>query len=119
MEPNGVRRYLAEAHRVLRPGAELVCTFFLVDDEIERLLGGGRPAFSLDHRLADAEGAPYLAADPRVPEFCVGIYEPQLIAAATGAGFEPVRIERGWWSGREVRPGSPYQDIVTLRKPAG
>lgn len=119
MEPNGVRRYLEEAHRVLRPGAELVCTFFLVDEEAERLLGAGGPAFSLDHRLVDADGAPYLAADARVPEFCVGILEPQLIAAAADVGFEVAGIERGWWSGREVGPGAPYQDVVTLRKPGG
>ena len=118
MEPDGVRRYLGESARVLRPGGVLVSTFFLVDDEVEGRLRGPGPAFALDHRLTDAAGEAYLAADPRVPEFCVGIFEPQLIAAAAEAGFEPgPAIERGWWSGREVPGDAPYQDVVTLRKP--
>ncbi len=118
IEPDGVRRYLAEAGRVLRGGGVLVCTFFLVDSEVEGLLRESRAAFALDHRLSDSTGTPYLAADPRVPEFCVGIFESQLAAAAEDAGFEPgPEIERGWWSGRRVGDGAPYQDIVTLRKP--
>ncbi len=119
MEPDSVRQYLTEAHRVLRPGGSLVCTFFLVDGEAERLVGEGRSAFTLEHRLADAEGSPYLAADRRVPEFCVGIFEPQLLEVAAAVGFaaEPA-IERGWWPGRETGEGVPYQDLVTLRKPA-
>ncbi|MFN8114135.1 MAG: class I SAM-dependent methyltransferase [Solirubrobacterales bacterium] len=119
MEPDGVRRYLGEAVRVLRPGGVLVATFFLVDAATEELLAGTAPAFRLDHRLTDAAGEPYLAADPRVPEFCVGLFEAQLLTAAAEAGFEPgPDIERGWWSGREVPAGAPYQDVVTLRKPA-
>lgn len=118
MEPDGVHRYLGETARVLRPGGVLVCTFFLVDEEVEGLLRGERPAFALDHRLTDAAGDAFLAADPRVPEFCVGIFEPQLLAAAADAGFQPgPGIERGWWSGREVSADAPYQDVVTLKKP--
>lgn len=119
MEPDGVRRYLSETLRVLRPGGALVCTFFLVDADVEGLLGDSRAAFTLDHRLADARGTPYLAADPRVPEFCVGLLEPQLLAVAADVGFEPdPRIERGWWSGRDVPTDAPYQDVLTLRRPA-
>jgi SAM-dependent methyltransferase len=118
MEPDGVRRYLSETFRVLRPGGSLACTFFLVDEEVERLLAGDRAAFRLDHLLTDAEGSEYLAADARVPEFCVGILEQQLLPLIAEVGFEPdPEIVRGWWSGRVGRAGAPYQDLLTLRKP--
>jgi len=117
MEPDGIRRYLAEARRVLRPGGALVCTFFLVDDEVERLLPLGRSAFPLDHELTDAEGTRYRAADRRVPEYCAGIYERPLLADVAATGLEAEAIERGWWSGREVGPGAPYQDLLRLRRP--
>ena len=119
MEPDGVRRYLEETFRVLRPGGSLACTFFLVDGEVEGLLAANRGAFSLDHRLTDAEGSAYLATDARVPEFCVGIFARQLLPVAAEVGFEPdPAIVRGWWSGRPAGPGVPYQDLLSLRKPA-
>jgi len=119
MEPDGVRRYLEETFRVLRPGGSLACTFFLVDGEVEGLLAANRGAFSLDHRLTDAEGSTYLATDARVPEFCVGIFARQLLPVAAEVGFEPdPAIVRGWWSGRPADAGVPYQDLLSLRKPA-
>ncbi len=119
MEPDGVRRYLEETFRVLRPGGSLACTFFLVDDEVESLLAANRGAFSLDHRLTDAEGSAYLATDARVPEFCVGIFARQLLPVAAEVGFESdPAILHGWWSGRPAEPGVPYQDVLNLRKPA-
>ena len=119
MEPDGVRRYLEETFRVLRPGGSLACTFFLVDGEVEGLLAANRGAFSLEHRLTDAEGSAYLATDARVPEFCIGIFARQLLPVAAEVGFEPDPvIVRGWWSGRPAEPGVPYQDLLSLRKPA-
>jgi SAM-dependent methyltransferase len=119
MEPDGVRCYLEETFRVLRPGGSLACTFFLVDGEVEGLLAANRGAFALEHRLTDAEGSAYLAADARVPEFCVGIFARQLLPVAAEVGFEPdPAIVRGWWSGRPAEAGVPYQDLLSLRKPA-
>jgi SAM-dependent methyltransferase len=117
MEPDGIRRYLDETRRVLRPGGALVCTFFLVDDEVERLLPLRRAAFALDHELSDAEGSRYRAADRRVPEYCVGVYERSLLADLAASDLELEATERGWWSGREVGPAAPYQDLLRLRRP--
>ena len=62
MEPDGVRRYLTETLRVLRPGGTFVCTFFLLDDDVEELLaeaGGVQPRPRAHRRRrAPATGPP-------------------------------------------------------------
>ena len=59
MRPNEINRYLSEAYRVLRPGGQLVCTFFLVDPTVDRPDRRGSSAFRLDHRMSDDEGTPF------------------------------------------------------------
>ena len=107
MDPTRSTAISSEAFRVLRPGGLLVCTFFLVDPTSIDLIGRGSSAFRLDHRISDAEGSPFLAADERVPEFCIGVREENLAAMVETIGFEPDRrIVHGWWSGRPARGGS-------------
>ncbi len=118
MPPDEIRRYLEESFRVLRPGGTLIGTFFLVDATVERLLAEHRTAFSLDHALSDSDGAAYLAADDRVPEFCIGIAADDLAAMTGEVGFEQVGpVAHGWWSGRPGTEGAAYQDRITLRRP--
>ena len=119
MRPNEINRYLSEAYRVLRPGGQLVCTFFVVDPTAIDLIGRGSSAFRLDHRISDDEGTPFLAADERVPEYCIGVHEENLAAMVEAIGFETIGgIEHGWWSGRHTAGGpAGYQDRLALRKP--
>ena len=52
MLPPGVARYLAECGRVLRPGGRMLATFFLLNEEVSRLLEqGDRAEESFDHDL--------------------------------------------------------------------
>jgi hypothetical protein len=104
---------------VLRPGGRLICTFFVVDATVIDLLGRGESAFGLDHRMTDDEGTPFLAADERVPEYCIGVDAENLAAMVEGVGFETIGgIEHGWWSGRRPAGGpAGYQDRLALRKP--
>jgi len=120
MRPDEIRRYMAESTRVLKPGGRLVITFFLVDFEVRELLAQRRSAFSLDHEFEDPDGTPYLGADARVPEFCIGVEEDIVLGMADGAGLERVgAVEHGSWSGRPGTEAHGYQDLVVLTKPAG
>lgn len=117
MRPDGTSRYLTEAARVLRPGGELLCEFFLLDEIGLEVVGRGDSAFALDHRFEDPSGIGFLASDARVPEYNVGLHERDLEAIATAAGLDLVAIEFGRWTGRQGGPQGRFQDLVTLRKP--
>lgn len=119
MRPDGTRRYLAEAERVLRPGGELLCEFFLLDEIGLEVVRRGDSAFALDHRFEDPSGVGFLASDARVPEYNVGLHERNLETMAADAGLDLVAIEFGRWTGRWGGPQGRLQDLVTLRKPNG
>jgi SAM-dependent methyltransferase len=119
MWPDGIRRYIEETARVLRPGGRLVCDFFLVDEPALKLMAAGRSDFALDHEFTDGSGTTFLGSHPRVPEFNVGLRESTLVEICEASGL---RIERpiryGGWSGRaKTRKGGSH-DQVTLTKPA-
>ena len=118
MEPDGIRRYLAESKRVLRPGGKLIATFFLLDPEVRELVAAGRSAFSLDHEFVDAEGTPFLGASEKVPEYCIGVAEDDVTRMVGEVGLELAEpIVRGSWSGRPPGEGGDYQDMLVLRRP--
>ncbi len=117
MRPDGTRRYLSEAARVLRPGGQLLCEFFLLDEIGLEVVRRGDSAFALDHRFEDPSGVGFLASDGRVPEYNVALAERDLEAIAAAAGLDLVAIEFGRWTGRRGGPQGRFQDLVTLVKP--
>ena len=117
MRPDGTRRYLAEAARVLRPGGRLVCEFFLLDQAAQVALADGRTAFALDYEFKDASGTPFLGSDARLPEYNAALYEGDVREMAETAGLTVAGIEFGRWSGRPGGPQGRFQDSVTLDKP--
>lgn len=117
MRPDDTSRYLAEAARVLRPGGELLCEFFLLDEIGLDVVRRGDSAFALDHRFEDPSGIGFLGSDARVPEYNVALAETDLEAIAAAAGLDLVAIEFGRWTGRQGGPQGRFQDLATLVKP--
>lgn len=117
MRPDGTRRYLSEAARVLRPGGRLVCEFFVLDAAALAALAEGRTAFALDHEFVDRSGTPFRGSDPRVPEYNAAIHLDDLKPMIEAAGLRIEDLEFGRWSGRSGGPGGWFQDSLTLIKP--
>lgn len=89
-----VRRYLAEAARVLRPGGRLAFTAFVLEPGRER-------APSYEFQPFDATSA---VADPSAPEAAIAHRREALEAAIRETGLTPVAFHRGHWA-----PGGEYQ----------
>lgn len=118
MEPDGIRQYLAQARRVLRPGGRLICTFFILDPVVRELLERRQTAFSLDYEFVDSEGTPFLGASEKVPEYCIGVDETNLLRIVGEVDFELASpIVHGSWSGRIDNGAGDYQDMLVLRRP--
>jgi GT2 family glycosyltransferase/SAM-dependent methyltransferase len=113
MLPAGVENYVAEIQRVLRPGGRCLATFFLLDEENERLVDQGQAMF----RLPGRHGF-YRTELPDNPEAVMSYDAGYVRALFRRHGLtvaEPVQF--GNWSGRQhgVIEG---QDYVVASKSA-
>jgi SAM-dependent methyltransferase len=111
MLPNGVDNYLGEVARVLRKGGKCLASFFLWNDEVNKLMKEGRN--TLDFRY---EKDRFRTVNPNVPEdnsvsyaesFVLALYEKHGLAID-----KPIHY--GSWSGR--RNFLSYQDIIIATK---
>ena len=109
MRPEGIRHYLRELRRVLKPDGRCLATAFLLNPESLRRITSGQSSLALTHEL---EG--YRVVDPEFPEAVVGIPEADFLAWSDQAGLAPAGpIRYGSWCGRTEFVS--YQDIVVLR----
>jgi SAM-dependent methyltransferase len=113
MLPADVQHYQAEIARVLKPGGQCLCTFFLLTDTTLRLLAEGRSAYDLTIDAGD-----YRTVDREKPERVVALPLALVDGGFQRHGMRIVRpIRFGTWSGRES--GLSHQDIVIAVKEAG
>src|SRR3954469_478694 len=102
MQLPAVTNYVSELARVLRPGGRCVATYFLMNEEAERLMGG--------HGQFGFERGGALVVDNRVPERAVAFREEDIRAPPERAGLPIESVHYGSWCGREQYVSA--QDIV-------
>jgi SAM-dependent methyltransferase len=113
MLPDQVENYLREISRVLRPGGQLMATWFLLDDTSKGNLAAGRTQPDFRALLAGDSGC--RVSDPDVPEAAIAYEETWLQAAHTRAGLDIRAIGHGQWGRGQLVPH--WQDEVWARKP--
>jgi SAM-dependent methyltransferase len=121
MLPDGVERYLAEIARVLKPGGRTVITWFLLNDESERMLAEqweqrtNRASNAHRSRFAHDLGV-CRVGDRAHPEAIIAFQEPFALEAYARNGLEVEHpIGYGSWIGREGTLMN--QDVVVARRP--
>ena len=107
--PAELEHYLEEIARVARPGAHVLVTFFLLNEESRRLIAEGKSSLPFSH---DVGGA--LTTDSRKPEAAVA-YDEQHVRTLFGRlGFSVMSLHYGSWCGRNDHVS--YQDIIVAER---
>jgi ubiquinone/menaquinone biosynthesis C-methylase UbiE len=111
--PDAVARYLHELKRVLKPGGRCVASYFLLNEDSERAIAGGR-VHSL-HRFPERlDGCRVLNLE--LLESAVAYEEPRLRTMYADSGLAIVEpIGYGSWTGRDAEFS---QDVVLAVRPA-
>jgi SAM-dependent methyltransferase len=101
------RQYLAEAHRVLRPGGTLLATFFLLDEDVKARMGVDTGMnFAVDRglyrlRVAD-DPADAIAFDDEVLDELMPSWQ-----------WSSCTLTRGAWRGQG---GDQFQDVIVATR---
>jgi SAM-dependent methyltransferase len=100
MTPSETAHYLREAARVLRPGGRLLATFFLLNEETERLQANGSPErrYRFRRALTDSEDRGYRSVETATPEATIAHYETSVHEMCERSGLQVERTNRGNWS---------------------
>ncbi len=107
MLPGGMRRYLQEVRRVLRPDGKCLATFFVLNSESRRLMAGTGSQFHFGHDLGGC-----FTVSPNRPEAAIAYEEDRLRVQILEAGLNLNAFYPGGWCGRERAMDG--QDIVLL-----
>jgi SAM-dependent methyltransferase len=102
-----VDNYVSELARVLRPGGHCLATYFLMNEEAIRAMGG--------HGQFDFERDGQLVVDERVPERATAFREADVRELHERNGIPVECVHYGSWCGRERY--TSFQDItVSIRR---
>lgn len=111
MYPDNVAQYLAEIHRVLRPGGWAATTWLLFDEGRIEAVASPQAAYPLVHELPPS--CRYESEED--PLKAIGYHERAMRELVTAAGLRVRSVRRGSWAGDEPGPG--FQDLVIIEKP--
>jgi SAM-dependent methyltransferase len=109
MLTDDVSNYLRELRRTLRRDGRCLATFFIIDEEADRLLKAAKSTVSFEHHLSDR----CIVSNLDIPENAVAYREGHLRDLVREAGLEIYQLHRGSWPGRSGFLS--YQDICLLR----
>ena len=125
LRPFEARRYLQEAARVLRPGARLFGTWFLLNDESRAMIAEGRaqmPGLTGDgspielNHFTDERGHEFSSPHADVPEFMIVADEELVRELHEEAGLRIVSALYGHWTGRQSGPEQLGQDLLIAER---
>lgn len=110
MQEAGVKRYMSEIFRVLQPGRDCFCTFFLITPESDTYLKKSKHPF-FKYRYAN-----FFLHDARVKDANIAykyevIEEMITLSNLTIKSFHP-----GWWAGKAKEDSLDYQDVLIITK---
>ena len=119
MLPEDVPNYLSEIHRVMAPGSRCMISYFLLNEETQRLKAEGaknvsdpaRNIIPLDFQFGDGV---YRVTDQQVPELAVAYDEEWVRKLYADLALAIERVEYGLWCGRPHYLS--YQDLVLATK---
>ena len=103
-----VRNYLREIRRVTRSGGRCFATFFILNQDTERLIKEGKSTFGFRYNMPDGCAVDNM----NVPENAVAYREEGLRAMVSEAGMKISQLHFGSWSGRAKFLS--YQDVCIL-----
>lgn len=105
--------YTEQVYRLLSPGRPFVFTSFLMNDSARELIGQGKSAFSLQHKVNDH----CFFDKPEAPRTVISYSEDWLCDKLRGQGYEIDRVVYGNWCGRNRSTYSEGQDWIVARRP--
>lgn len=112
MRPPELRHYLDELARVTRPGARVLCTVFLLNEEARRHMAGGAARLRFEHALGECR-----VASRERPEQAVAYEEEDLRRWLAERGLALRSVHPGAWCGRPLF--TSYQDLLVVEAAPG
>ena len=110
MQQAGVKRYMSEIFRVLKPGRYCFCTFFLITPESDRYLKESKHPF-FSYRYAD-----FFLHDASVKDANIAYRYEVIEKMITASKLTIKSFHPGWWAGKAKAGSLDYQDVLIIMK---